>query len=198
MPSDVQDKIMEMISDALKRRDIFELERLTRGAKQAQELESAKRSINEKLEALVRRLSLPEDSTEPAEIVSSTDASKQRGKIRITIDWKSAGISRDKAVIEERMGSKTLVRFLAEVHNALGDPALEKLTGLKISRGPLVSPNPERDFINPGKGSVYMNHRIARSGYFVITHSGTAEKIDAINSAARLLGLNDAVSVQRS
>jgi hypothetical protein len=187
---------MAKIAEASARCDIAELERLTKAAKRAQELEAAQRSTAVELEKLEQSIRMP-PTFHPTESLEKPNQ-RSSGALCVTIDWRSAGVLRDTFTGEERTASKTLIGFLCEIYSALGEAALEKLTHLKISRGPLVSRNPNRDFINRGSDEVYMHHPIGQSGYFVITHNGTTEKIDAIHSAARLLGLKDAVKAYRT
>lgn len=188
---------MGRISEASKRQDVTELERLTKIAKRVQELESAAQRIESELADLERSLKDPS-----AAILSEAPKSEvefgARPSIRIAIDWNKTAVRRAPVVIEERKASQALVSFLAEICAAMGEAALDQLAKLKISRGPLVSKQPQADFINNGNGTVYAHHPIPGSKYFVITHSGTTEKIDAIHSAARLLGLKEAVKATRA
>jgi hypothetical protein len=67
----------------------------------------------------------------------------------------------------------------------------EKLSFIRTGRGPLISRNPQLDFVNKVSGASYTYHRIAQSPWFVITHSSTQEKIDHIREALGIMGLND-------
>lgn len=195
MPADLLNSIMTKIAEASSRLDIIELERLTKLAKRAHELRSQQNQIASELDDLARSLQKP-GHLAPSQQPESDF--RRTGAIRVEINWSAAGVQRAPVVVEDRKGSRALVFFLKAIHEVLGDPALEKLAKLQISRGPLVSRKPDSDFINKGNGSVYMHHRIPNTDYFVITHSGTTEKIEAIYSAARLLGIKEAVKAARS
>jgi hypothetical protein len=197
MPSPLLKWIMGKIGEASLKHDVSDLERLTKAAKRVQELEAKRAEADAELANLERALKTSPNSAkhQPERL---DDYLADRNTLHITIDWRAAGVKRDPVVIHEKKASKALVRFLAEIQATLGDAALERLSSLKISRGPLVSRSPKVDFINHGNGSTYMHHQIGHTAFFVITHSGTTEKIDAINSAARMLELGEAVKVQRA
>ena len=72
-----------------------------------------------------------------------------------------------------------------------GMRGLEKLMGLQVSRGPLVSPDPRKDYLNSRKGDIYTHHRIPGTSLYVLTHSDNEQKVKDIRSALRLLGLPD-------
>lgn len=186
---------MKKISAASIRQDVADLETLTKIAKRVQELETTQSAITDELRQLAEALTREPTSQDNA---LSTNEPLRRNGIRVTLDWPGAGIHREKVLIEERKGSMTLVSFLAEIYAALGDNALSKVASLRISRGPLISKQPEEDFINRSSGAIYAHHRIPQTSYFVITHSGTTEKIDAIHSVAKLLNLQDIVRAVRT
>jgi len=89
----------------------------------------------------------------------------------------------------ERTSSETLVVLMERILTHFGMPGLEKLTGLTVSRGPLVSRNPRKDYLNSKTGDLYTHHRIPGTNLYVLTHSDNKQKVKDINSALRLLGL---------
>jgi negative regulator of replication initiation len=185
--------IMRRASKASAEHDIEELDRMTRYAKRVQVIAEQQKQFSTELEKIAE--AVVDDSLD-AELVGASAGIRRKG-IRVSIDWRSVSQSRDLTRIEQAKGSKALVGFLSEIYSVMGEEALEKLTALRISRGPLVSVDPKRDFINRGDGSVYAHHPIPGTKYFVITHSGTTEKMEAMRAAARLIGLKNAVSIER-
>ncbi len=93
------------------------------------------------------------------------------------------------AKINESKMSANLVRFVTEIKDALGIEALQKLTAVKISRGPLLSKNPNVDYVNKSNGSIYSHHPVAGTDFYVLTHSSTHEKREAIRDAWHFLRL---------
>jgi len=67
----------------------------------------------------------------------------------------------------------------------------EKLSFIKTGRGPLISRNPQLDFVNKVSGASYTYHQIARFPWFVVTHSSTQEKVDHMRAALGRMGLSD-------
>jgi len=89
----------------------------------------------------------------------------------------------------ERTGSETLVVLMERILAQLGPTAIEKLAELPAGRGPLVSDDPERDYVNGQTGELYTHHRIPGSPYYVVTHSSTPEKANIIEKALMRVGI---------
>jgi hypothetical protein len=88
---------------------------------------------------------------------------------------------------------------MEELQAALGIEILRKLTAFRVSRGPLVSQNPQADYVNSKTGAIYVNHPIGHTGFYVLTHSGTPEKVAALKDAWKFLGLTPgALTVHRT
>jgi hypothetical protein len=119
-------------------------------------------------------------------------------KIRITIQLHVLGRREgEEAVICMPKASNTYAGFFEFLYKETGIGTLEKLAGCRVSRGPLVTKNPQADYWNPAKENTYQNQPIGDSGYFVLTTNTTLEKAENIQRACEVLGFpNDAVSVE--
>jgi hypothetical protein len=193
MNSTLLPEIMKKAAEASARLDVAELERLTALARRVQENQAQRERLDAEknsIEAAFRAGALPPALSETT--VSLSDG-KARDTLRITVDWKAAGLVRERVVIQEPKASETLVAFARELYVALGEAALEKLTKLRVSRGPFVSQNPRKDFVNRRNGTPYMYHPVSGTSFYVLTHSATVEKLDAVRRAGRLLGLSEQV-----
>jgi len=91
----------------------------------------------------------------------------------------------------ERTSADTLVVLMERILANFGRGALEKLTTLQVCRGPLVTRDPQHDYLNPKKGDLYTHHRIPGTDMYVLTHSDNKQKVKDIRSALRMLGLPD-------
>ena len=116
----------------------------------------------------------------------------RQGGVLIHIDRKSFGLPEGTETIRERWESDTLVRFVEFIYHALGNSSLEKLSKLRINRGPFVSNNPSQDYkyqTHRGRTKMYAHKSVLGTGYFVLTNNTCDEKIDCINAAWKYLGL---------
>jgi hypothetical protein len=87
------------------------------------------------------------------------------------------------------MSSETMTKWAARLFQQFGIEPLQKLARFRISRGPMVSSQPQSDYINNKDGSVYAHQPIADSGYYMLTHSQTSQKLTDITKACqRALG----------
>jgi hypothetical protein len=109
--------------------------------------------------------------------------------LRIDVDWKTNGKRYEKEIILAAKAGDVLVKFLRRVTDEFGQEALEKLSRIKINRGPLLSKTPDRDFVNQAQGKVYAHKRLPGTDYFVLTHSSTQQKKDDIDRICRVIGL---------
>jgi hypothetical protein len=132
-----------------------------------------------------------EPKLSPQRIFNPTQAGRKRAtKVRVEIDWSKQGKSLAKEIIEEHLASTTMAKFLQRLSETLGRGILEKLSELKIHRGPLVSKFPEKDFVNHTSREIYQNQRISGTEFFVLTHSSTPQKVQNLQQACRFLGLH--------
>lgn len=123
---------------------------------------------------------------EPSDDVESRSRSK---KLCVEIDWGRLEKPGGKEVICERMASDTMTKFVHRLYAALGIAILEKLSSFRISRGPLVSKDPKRDFSNRANGTLYSHQRVPGTSFYVLTHSQTSQKVADVKDACRFLTL---------
>jgi hypothetical protein len=113
-----------------------------------------------------------------------------RGILHIEVDWRAAGKDRDNEIIQEATSAGTLAAFIAKLREVYGGVALQKLSDYRTGRGPLVTTTPMTAYQNHKSKQPYSHREIPNaSGYFVLTHSSTREKILWIAKAAQMLGL---------
>jgi hypothetical protein len=189
---------MGLIGDFAAKNDVEAIRRLseiaTRIKSMQESLDAIEHDAAEIAASLERFAAVPvaSVSTLPAAAEPEPDDHYGRSKarrLRIEVDWNALGTSGGREVISERMASDTLVKFLQRLHSILGPEAVEKLASFRISRGPLVSKDPNRDFRNHTNGTVYSHQRIAGTAFYVLTHSQTSQKVSDIRQACRFLGL---------
>ena len=190
-------QIMEKIQAATARVDVTEITRLSQLARRVQEISSQMMSLADEFGRIETSVQ-PGATSETSQVLTPTGSETLgstpafQGEVLVEIDWALCGVSRSKAKVSARKMSETLVQYIAELKSALGNQVLEKLTGFRVSRGPLVSKNPAHDFLNSSTNTTYAHHRIDGTDYYVLTHSSTAEKMDAIRESWRFLRLTEA------
>jgi hypothetical protein len=106
----------------------------------------------------------------------------------VVIRWDLLGKG-DRETIRASTAAATLVHVVSRLDEVLGADTLKKLAEYRVSRGPLVSDNPGRDFVNGRNGDIYTNHPIPGTNYCVLTHSSTAQKMQDLKKLHRYLGL---------
>ena len=109
--------------------------------------------------------------------------------IRIEINWEANGKSNGHEVIALPMAADGMAAFLARVIEEVGHNSIQKLARIRISRGPLISKSPDRDFVNQKNGKLYNHKNIPRTEYSVLTNNQTSEKVEALKQACREVGL---------
>ena len=107
--------------------------------------------------------------------------------LAITIDFKLLGKSLVKKTISERKSAETYRQFFKLMHSQFGSEFLKDCAKFPVSRGPIVSKCPEKDFRNTKKGNLYTHSPIAHTGYFLLTHIGNQQKVKDIKKLARFL-----------
>jgi restriction system protein len=83
----------------------------------------------------------------------------------------------------------TLVQTILRLSKVLGPETLERLTRWRISRGPLLSRNPARDFMNKISMETYQNHLIPGTDLYVLTQTSTDEKVKQLKDMLTFLKL---------
>jgi hypothetical protein len=119
---------------------------------------------------------------------SSGSTKGARSNISVTIRWDLIDKGSPEC-IHESNASVTLAITLARLSQVLGQKELAKLTDLKVSRGPLVSRNPSRDYLNKRSGREYTSQPIPGANMHVLTNTSTQEKIEALDAIPGVLGL---------
>jgi len=82
-----------------------------------------------------------------------------------------------------------MAKWVVRLYQEMGEQILTTLRGLRINRGPFVSRDPQKDFMNKAAGTLFQHQPILNTGYYVLTHSGTGEKIGEIQKACQALSL---------
>jgi hypothetical protein len=151
------------------------------------EIETSLKGINGKSTSQKVAELVPHLTGEGADAFDGGRAGPQT--LRIEIDWKANGKQREKELILLPVAAESMVTFLARLVEELGQDALQKLSRIRVNRGPLLSKSPATDFLNQSQGKVYGNKRLPGTDYFVLTHSQTSQKQDDVNRVCRVLGL---------
>jgi hypothetical protein len=120
---------------------------------------------------------------------SGASAEGHGAYIVATLNWTEAGRNLPTEVIADEVVAKTMATFLGVIIRVIGAEAAKQLAGMRVSRGPLLSTEPSRDFANPSTGKPYGHRRVPDTPFFVLTHSGTPEKLSQMRAAADAVGL---------
>ena len=180
---------MDRIQAASRRADVAEIDRMSRIAKRLNEIALHVKSLNAELVESGSALDAPTSGEQPAgpnALPFRLEAPIRRGELEIVVDWPACGLPRPKALVSEPKASDTLVAFIAELKEALGLDSLRKLAQLQVSRGPLLSENPAKDFLNSKRGTQYAHQQIPGTSFFVLTHSSTDEKLEVVRAGVAL------------
>ena len=100
-----------------------------------------------------------------------------QGGLSVTLRWTEVGVDRPTETLQERTSARTMSEFLGRLVQHFGPALVSKLESFRLARGPLISTQPRKDFVNPRSGEVYGNLRIQGTPFAVITHSSTKEKV---------------------
>jgi hypothetical protein len=111
-----------------------------------------------------------------------------QSNLTVVLRWDILGKG-ERESIRASTAAASLVHIVARLHKVLGDEILTKLANFRVSRGLLISRNPEKDYGYGKKGKVYGNHRLPGTDYFVLTHSSTDQKIKDIKKLLEHLNL---------
>jgi hypothetical protein len=158
-----------------------EFEKLQAVSEQAKELERGRdllRQAERCISAAERKL----------ETLSRTHTKASPTVLKIILRWSRLGASGQDEVIEERMAADALPRLFERLAERLGSSILDRAGAIRFSDRPVISRNPARDWVNPNNGECYAAKPIGHSGWHVITHSSTKQKIEQINAVGRGLG----------
>jgi hypothetical protein len=111
-----------------------------------------------------------------------------QSNISIVIRWDTIGKGQPEP-LRAATAAATLVQTILRLSKKLGPETLERLTQLRISRGPLLSRNPARDFMNKNSMETYQNHLIPGTDIYVLTQTSTDEKVKHLKDILTFLRL---------
>jgi hypothetical protein len=180
--------VLKQIRLAAEQGDIDEVTRLSPLLAQAREIVDQKNALALREQNLRRQLESESGSSEAVSAVSPRidSGGRLRGGLIVTGALPKLGEIR----VEERTAAGTMAVFLQRIEAAFGTDVYAKLNSIRTARGPLVSKQPQLDFMNPRRRQVYAHHPLGTSGWYVITHSSTAEKVEHLHRVFRVVGIS--------
>jgi hypothetical protein len=95
--------------------------------------------------------------------------------------------------IRLKTAAATLVHTLFRLSTILGGDTFQQLARFKVSRGPILSSDPDSDFVNKVSGEIYSHKAFPGTKFFVRTHSSTEEKIKELKSVLSYLKMPSAL-----
>jgi hypothetical protein len=197
----LQGEIGKLMQGHLSKRD-FEsvtqlstlLSRVQQLQRRATELEGDVSEIETSLKGINGKSSPQKVAELIPQLIGNESASFEAGRagpqgLRIEVDWTANGRQRDKEIIVAPIAADGMVKLLSRLLEELGQDALQKLTRIRVNRGPLLSKTPATDFLNQTQGRPYGHKRLPGTDYYVLTHSQTSQKVDDLTRICRVLGL---------
>lgn len=100
----------------------------------------------------------------------------------IKIEWRKLGVNRDQETIAESMATDSLEKLYTRLEHELGSEILERGSEVRFGERPILSRQPDRDWVNPNTDEPYAARAIGNSGWHAITHSSTKQKIEQIET----------------
>lgn len=190
---------MQKIAAASSSFQMGEISRLNRLAERVTEIQAIQHRLEQELASLAAELNqapsstggplanqtTPEPARHPARVAANTPL--LFGPVAISIDWSAIGKPYPKQTICERKASDTLRAFFEAIHNHFGPETLARLVAIRANRAPLLSREPQVEFLNPKQGVCYQHQPVGTTGWHVLTHSSTPEKLSIIRQVARAL-----------
>lgn len=199
-PSILLNEAMQKISAASKDFQTSEISRLNALAQRIAEIQAKQQGLEQELSSIAKELNW-ESSERPitaetfssgayASTTATPTQSRARpllGPIAVTIDWTAVGKIHPKQTICERKASDTLRIFFETIHDQFGIETLARLVAVRANRAPLLSRQPQVDFLNSKQGVCYQHQPVGSTGWYVLTHSSTSEKLAIIKQVGRAL-----------
>ena len=183
---------MDLISTFARKGDAPTIARIAATASRIQQLQEQLQHIEQEVPQIEEKLRTytpghrpAESEIDPAKPFTPTDGRSGRKRLHITIDWARLSKPGGKEIICEHMSSDTMTKWATRLYQQFGPEPLQKLARFRISRGPMVSNHPQSDYLNKTDGSVYSNQPIVDSGYYMLTHSQTSQKVTDITRACQ-------------
>jgi hypothetical protein len=178
------DQILHEIQAAAASGDLEKISRMNQMAKRVQEIEAGKTAFAAELAEIATKLKDGGSTEQPTFALIP----RHSGPLTVEIDFPRLGTSHPNVVISERQASDTMRRVIEALVAAKGAGILQALAQVRVNRGPLVSNQPKRDYNNSRSGQLYAHQPIGSTGYSVLTHSSTAEKVRDLRMVGERLG----------
>ena len=201
-PESILREAMQKISAASANFQTSEISRLNKLAERVSEIQSTQRKLEQELVSLAAELNRPA-SSQLSPIGTSVSAHRDipahsstprisgapllLGPVAISVDWATIGKPYPKQIICERKASDTLRVFFETIHDRFGSETLARLVAIRANRAPLLSRQPQTEFLNSKQGVCYQHQQIGSTEWHVLTHSSTAEKLAIISQVSRAL-----------
>lgn len=183
------EKILGKIQQAATAGDLDSIAHLNQLAKRVREIEEGQSALEADLVRISAEVDGSVKTNSPQPMLPGVSYNKT-GPIVVILDFPRLGINRPQVVISERQASETMRKVMEVLVEVKGLTVLDQLAQLRVNRGPLVSGDPVRDYTNPQSGQLYSHQRIGNTGYSVLTHSATAEKIRDLKKVAGALNFS--------
>jgi hypothetical protein len=113
-----------------------------------------------------------------------------RSKIKVTIDWGTLDVDREKETFAEPQASATVVKLLSALIAEFGSPMIAQLREIPVLRYPL-SEKPDEDFVNSQTGKPFSYLPVPGTKLYFCPQSGSAEKVRRLNELFGKLVLPD-------
>ncbi len=190
---------MQKIAAASSSFQTGEISRLNRLAERVTEIQTIQQRLEQELASLAAEMNQPSPGTggpltiqanpEPPRHFARVSAGSPLflGPVAISIDWSAIGKPHPKQTICERKASDTLRVFFEAIHDRFGPETLARLVAIRANRAPLLSRQPQVEFLNPKQGVCYQHQQVGTTGWYVLTHSSTSEKLGIIRQVTRAL-----------
>lgn len=130
------------------------------------------------------RISVPQPTQSNAQQPGNTKG--PQSNFSVVIRWDLIGKGSPEA-IRLQTAAATLVHTLFRLSTILGGDTLEQLAKFKVSRGPILSSEPHRDFVNKVSGEIYSHKPFPGTKFFIRTHSSTEDKIKELKGVLSYL-----------
>jgi hypothetical protein len=198
MKSDLEalhNNAMQLIGVLAGKGDVAAISRVAATAKQIQQLQEQLVHIEQEIPRMKENLAIyaaAEKMPRPdiATPASGASSNGYGGKklLRVQVDWMRLGKAGGKEVISEHKSSDTMAKWAGRLYQQMGTQVLQNLSNFRISRGPMISKQPNVDFINKQDSTLYSHQPILDSGYYILTHSQTTQKVGDVRKACQFLG----------
>lgn len=189
----LQEKILKRLSIAATEGKIDEVTRLSAMAAKTKELQTAAERIQADLARMQQAMADPAPKpTEPDldDLIEGLTAGRSANStVEVTIDWSKNGQPFGVEKISENLGSATMAKLMERLTKVLGNRVLDVASKIRVSRGPMISKDPQREYWNTSGKKPYGHRPINGTGYSVLTGTETQQKVDDVTTLLRALSL---------